>query len=59
MQLLHERIYGAGTGRRFLRGDYLDDLPRAVHERIKVEIARRTPEIQAITLVQLRLRYLR
>jgi hypothetical protein len=40
MQLLHDRIYGDGTGRRFLRGDYLDDLPRAVHERIKVEISK-------------------
>ena len=35
MRLLHDRLYGAGTGRRFLRGDYLADLPRAVHGRIK------------------------
>jgi len=41
MRLLHDRIYGQGTGRTFLRGDYLDDLPRAVGERIKVEILRR------------------
>ena len=45
MRLLHDRIYGDGTGRSFLRGDYLDDLPRAVRERIKVEIARRNPEV--------------
>ena len=41
MRLLHDRIYGQGTGRTFLRGDYLDDLPRAVGERIKVEVLRR------------------
>ena len=41
MRLLHDRIYGAGTGRRFLRGDYLADLPRAVHDRIRVEVAKR------------------
>jgi hypothetical protein len=35
MRLLHDRIYGEGTGRTFLRGDYLADLPRAVGERIK------------------------
>jgi hypothetical protein len=36
MRLLHDRLYGEGTGRRFLRGDYLADLPRAVSERIRV-----------------------
>jgi hypothetical protein len=41
MRLLHDQIYGQGTGRTFLRGDYLDDLPRAVGERIKVEVLRR------------------
>jgi hypothetical protein len=41
MRLLHDRIYGQGTGQTFLRGDYLDDLPRAVGERIKVEVLRR------------------
>jgi hypothetical protein len=41
MRLLHDQIYGQGTGRTFLRGDYLDDLPRAVRERIKVELLRR------------------
>ena len=30
MSLLHDRLYGAGTGRTFLLGDYLADLPRAV-----------------------------
>jgi hypothetical protein len=44
MRLLHDRIYGTGTGRRFLLGDYLNDLPRAVRERIKVEMARRNPD---------------
>ena len=41
MRLLHDRIYGQGTGQAFLRGDYLDDLPSAVGERIKVEVLRR------------------
>jgi hypothetical protein len=41
MRLLHDQLYGQGTGRTFLRGDYLDDLPRAVGERIKVEVLRR------------------
>jgi hypothetical protein len=36
MRLLHDRLYGEGTGRTFLRGAYLADLPRAVGERIKV-----------------------
>ena len=38
MRLLHNRLYGPGTGQRFLYGDYLADLPRAVRERIKKEI---------------------
>jgi hypothetical protein len=41
MRLLHDRLYGEGTGRIFIRGDYLADLPRAVGERIKIEVARR------------------
>jgi hypothetical protein len=36
MRLLHDRLYGEGTGQVFLRGDYLADLPRAVGERLKV-----------------------
>jgi hypothetical protein len=36
MRLLHDQIYGQGTGQAFLYGDYLADLPRAVRERIKV-----------------------
>lgn len=38
MRLLHDRLYGEGTGRTFLRGAYLDDLPRAVRERVKKDI---------------------
>src|SRR6202022_99559 len=38
MRLLHDEIYGDGTGRKFLLGDYLADLPRAVGERIGNEI---------------------
>ena len=41
MRLLHDRLYGAGTGRTFLLGDYLADLPRAVAERIRGEVAKR------------------
>ena len=36
MRLLHDQLYGKGTGQVFFRGDYLSDLPRAVRERIKV-----------------------
>jgi hypothetical protein len=49
MRMLHDRIYGAGTGRRFLLGDYRDDLPRAVRERISDEMESRmagtTPDV--------------
>lgn len=38
MRLLHDEIYGEGTGRKFPLGDYLADLPRAVGERIKNEL---------------------
>src|ERR1700730_6968302 len=38
MRLLHDKLYGEGTGRKFLLGDYLADLPRAVGERIGNEI---------------------
>ena len=41
MRLLHDRLYGEGTGRRFLLSDYLADLPRAVGERIKGEVLKR------------------
>jgi hypothetical protein len=34
MRLLHDRLYGKGTGLSFLLSDYLDDLPRAVRQRI-------------------------
>jgi len=44
MRLLHDRLYGEGTGRLFLRGAYLADLPRAVGERIGVEVEKRTSE---------------
>jgi hypothetical protein len=49
MRMLHDRIYGAGTGRRFLLGDYRDDLPRAVRERISDKMESRmagtTPDV--------------
>jgi hypothetical protein len=38
MRLLHDEIYGEGTGQKFLLSDYLADLPRAVGERIKNEL---------------------
>jgi hypothetical protein len=41
MRLLHDRLYGEGTGRTFLRGAYLADLPRAVRERISDEVEKR------------------
>jgi hypothetical protein len=48
MRLLHDRIYGKGSGRLFLQGAFLADLPRAVGERIGIELANRalqSPEI--------------
>lgn len=44
MRLLHDKLYGAGTGRGFVFGDYLADLPRAVGERIKFQVERRIAE---------------
>ena len=44
MRLLHDKLYGAGTGRGFVLGDYLADLPRAVGERIKFQVERRIAE---------------
>jgi len=38
MRLLHDQLYGPGTGHEFLMGDYLADLPRAVGERIKDQV---------------------
>src|SRR6516165_3973748 len=43
VRLLHDKIYGDGTGRNFLLGAYLADLPRAVNERIKNEIEKTVP----------------
>jgi hypothetical protein len=57
MRLLHDRLYGEGTGRIFLRGAYLDDLPRAVGERIKIDVARRIasrPDVGGSYNVQLK-----
>jgi SH3-like domain-containing protein len=44
MRLLHDRLYGEGTGRTFIRGAYLADLPRAVGERIRGKVAERSVE---------------
>jgi uncharacterized protein YgiM (DUF1202 family) len=41
MRLLHDRLYGEGTGRTFLLGAYLADLPRAVGERIRGDVEKR------------------
>jgi len=41
MRLLHDRLHGPGTGRTFLLGDYLNDLPRAVRARISAELEKR------------------
>ena len=41
MRLLHDRLYGDGTGQAFLRGAYLADSPRAVRERISDEVEKR------------------
>jgi len=39
MRLLYDRIYGKGSGQLFLQGAFLADLPRAVSERIGIELA--------------------
>jgi hypothetical protein len=41
MRLVHDRLYGAGTGRHFQFGDYLGDSPCAVREQIGAEVVRR------------------
>jgi hypothetical protein len=48
MRLLHDKLYGAGTGRAFVLGDYLADLPRAVDERIRSKVARRIAEEKSV-----------
>ena len=48
MRLLHDKLHGAGTGRGFVLGDYLTDLPRAVGERIRFEVARRIAEEKSV-----------
>ena len=48
VRLLHDQIYGKGSGRLFLQGRFLADLPRDVGERIGIELANRalqSPEI--------------
>ena len=48
MRLLHDQIYGKGSGRLFLQGAFLADVGRAVGERIGIELANRalqSPEI--------------
>lgn len=48
MRLLHDQIYGKGSGRLFLQGRFLADLPRAVGEQMGIELANRalqSPEI--------------
>jgi hypothetical protein len=40
MRLLHDQLYGKGTGQIFLYGAYLADLPRAVRERMKKIVAK-------------------
>lgn len=42
----HDQLYGAGTGVAFFQGPYVQDLPRAVGNRLKAAIARRTMEIE-------------
>src|SRR3954464_954856 len=40
----HDRLFGTGTGERFVAGPYAADLPRALKARIGSEIARRAEE---------------
>src|SRR4051794_25306316 len=41
----HDRLYGTGTGEKFVAGPYAADLPRALKARIGSEIARPAEEI--------------
>ena len=36
----HDRLYGAGTGKRFFEGRYAADLPRALRARIGPQLER-------------------
>jgi len=49
MRVLHDQIYGKGSGRRFLEGAYLAELPRAVGDRIRLELANRAVESPEIS----------
>jgi hypothetical protein len=40
----HDRLYGPGTGKRFLEGPYAADLPRALKARIGVQLERLAAE---------------
>jgi hypothetical protein len=41
MSAMHDRFYYPGKGNEFLRGPYAADLPRAINQRIKGEVAKR------------------
>ena len=45
----HDRIFGAGTGRKFLEGPYLHDLPRAIAARIEPRSSSAVTEILTLT----------
>jgi hypothetical protein len=52
MRLLHNRLYGEGTGQAFVRGAYLADLPRAVGERIKAELEESSASVRQPSSVE-------
>ena len=43
----HDRLHGFGTGEIFVRGDYREDLPRAILKRIKGELDQRIASFEA------------
>ncbi len=47
MLVMHEHLYGKGTGITFLRGPYLSDLPRALTSRLQADFNRLDDEVKA------------
>lgn len=47
MVVAHEHVYGRGTGIPFLKGSYLDDLPRALTARLQSDFDRLAAEERA------------
>lgn len=49
---VHDGLHGPNTGAVFLKGPYIEDLPRAVMTRIQPELARRTAEAERVEAIR-------